>query len=328
MFFREPPVHPRCLCVGPEQGSSRRKSGKAEYLKEAMERYYTSIGSKSMPCECMACYVLYNGRGIASLYTEATCPRRAKLTWKGLESLINDPALKGAPHVAPLAEALSFSTTVASLVTRKYAYSGFDQLGKAIKGIAEYQEEYTGSWKGLESLINDSATNTSTHKDTSMTPGNWCGLAACSICNPARPKAQGEFMSISNSASSLADEVRRLGRDHNTDLSVISSAIAKAEAERKEIIVSALRSMAKLEKAKNRREGKAFFIVYQYEGDEYIVHGVDYGYGEDIKDSEICKAHRVFLNEPVGINYEYWTMDRFKKSLENSGIPYVIEYLD
>lgn len=138
-------------------------------------------------------------------------------------------------------------------------------------------------------------------------------------------KSQGESMPSSISASRLADEVRQLGRD-NTDLSAIKKAIDRAEAERKDLVVSALRSIARLEKSKNRREGKEFVLAYQHDGDEYIVHGVDFAYGKAIDEDEISDEYRVFLHEPEGIDYEYYTMKMLEDALKH--MPYAIEYLD
>lgn len=354
-----PPEHPRCRC------STVLAQGGAVQLKEdryvwSMTGKSTDRDTRS--CTCDQCWRVYGSRGVVSPFRAVSCPWRNSsyadvkpythrveygkapktLTITGIDHRGNgieeNVTISWLEEVAPFTQAdwdkakSRLGGTWHGTDQRDTIREGIDRLWSHIEP-SKIEGVFSGTAESIirkvlsaYSLTPAELGITTNHQgrssmDCPFGPG-------CPICSLRTPKPQGEqrMSPTISPVSSLADEVRRLGKDHNVDLSTISSAIKRAEDERKELVMSALRSMARLEKAKNRHEGKEFVLVYQYAGDEYAVHGVDFASGQDISKDDETDAYRVFLNEPEGIDNCYYTMPLMKEALKNTS--YVVEYLD
>lgn len=146
------------------------------------------------------------------------------------------------------------------------------------------------------------------------------------------PKAEAPKPAPDNpTPQSIAEEVLRLGKDHKADLSVVTSAVKRAEDRRKDYVLEALHGVVALAKLKGFETPKRFVLAYWKNDETKTAQGVDFGYHLSVSGDDERKEYRVFLPGDVFgdvAGTKHYTMETMKKWFEDRGIQHVVAYLD
>jgi hypothetical protein len=127
---------------------------------------------------------------------------------------------------------------------------------------------------------------------------------------------------------SLAAAVRELaGKDNNADLSKVTKAVDRANEERKERIVTALRGAADLA-VLGGAKGKRFVIVYWHNNEAKTAQGTEYPIEKRDEDGDPVNINVLVNDEQHPFYGRYRSMPKLREALDGLNLAYHIAYFD